>query len=767
LTITVTHSLVSTKPDAGDPTIVSSNAWNDDHEIAGLGTGVEAVLAVNTGTAGSVLAKDGALGTPISATLTHATGLPISTGVSGLGANVATALSVAVGSAGAPVVQNGALGTPSSGVGTNITGVPISTGISGLGDNVATRLADDYVIRERLLETQNRYLRYNLGRCTMTIATPAVVTSAAHCPHDGVEVCTITIATPGVVTVGTEGSYTGHGFANDDPISFWTTGALPTGLTANTPTTVTTYYVRNKTDTTFEISLTAGGASIDTSGSQSGIHKFERASWLPTGVTEGQVYYITSVPDADTFQFSATEGGAAVNTSGTQAGKITLQTGNDDNDGLTLSRTGALLHVSAAIRQTQQLDMNGRFIVYNCADSTYLPNPNDSTEYNRNKKILVMIHPVPELTPVDDIGEGWPVGNGRMKFFGNEDYRHNVVWRSTEGVSVDIVGPLPWNLDLRCITVDCDWYNHFYLETLTSGFYADHLAYRGNATIEQVYNNTSGGFIYMHGTHDIFCAPSNEFALITYGSRINYGAPGAHLRGVRAYTPQSYANAMWSVWHKGSSLSIRYSIDCLGSFTGAPFYIYGDAEVRHEMWTGASPRGFQWPGSIPPIIELGGSFNTRDYSISGSESYLRSDSMSKRVAADFDKTNDTLANVTGLSFPLTFSGINYKIDATLYTTSDVAAGIKFALDGTATVDNMIVEAQVTQGTSIVVNERATALAATFGDITAVTTATVKITGSFTSTTTNGFVRLQFAQNATNASASKILEGSTMSVTAIT
>jgi len=79
-----------------------------------------------------------ALGTPVSATLTNATGLPISTGISGLGTSVATALAVNVGTAGAPVVNGGALGTPSSGTLTNCTFPTLNQNTTGSAATLTT-----------------------------------------------------------------------------------------------------------------------------------------------------------------------------------------------------------------------------------------------------------------------------------------------------------------------------------------------------------------------------------------------------------------------------------------------------------------------------------------------------------------------------------------------------------------------------------------------------------------------------------------------------
>lgn len=74
------------------------------------------------------------LGTPSAVTLTNATGLPVATGISGLGTGIAAALAVNTGSAGAPVLFDGAGGTPSSLTLTNATGLPTA----GIVDDAVT-----------------------------------------------------------------------------------------------------------------------------------------------------------------------------------------------------------------------------------------------------------------------------------------------------------------------------------------------------------------------------------------------------------------------------------------------------------------------------------------------------------------------------------------------------------------------------------------------------------------------------------------------------
>lgn len=95
-------------------------------------------------------------------------------------------------------------------------------------------------------------------------------------------VFTVTIASPGVFT------FTSHGLLINDRVYLRTTGALPTGLAQNT----LYYVVSTPTANTFTLSATLGGAAINTSGSQSGVHTM----WFcPYGLGDGTTTF--NLPD--------------------------------------------------------------------------------------------------------------------------------------------------------------------------------------------------------------------------------------------------------------------------------------------------------------------------------------------------------------------------------------------------------------------------------------------------------------------------------------
>jgi hypothetical protein len=119
---------------------------------------------------------------------------------------------------------------------------------------------------------------YTGGEATRTLTGVEAVTGVS------LGTCTITIASPGVIT------RVAHGLAVGDPVRFTTTGALPTGLTAST-----TYYVISAglTADEFQVSATSGGAAVNTSGSQSGVHTLTDRS-MPS-VTVGDIVWQTVI----------------------------------------------------------------------------------------------------------------------------------------------------------------------------------------------------------------------------------------------------------------------------------------------------------------------------------------------------------------------------------------------------------------------------------------------------------------------------------------
>jgi len=91
-------------------------------------------------------------------------------------------------------------------------------------------------------------------------------------------IATLTIATPCVVTANVN-------LADGTPITFSTTGWLPTGLLPGV-----TYYTKYITASTFNLAATSGGASINTTGTQSGTQTINSNGILLSSLTGADGY---------------------------------------------------------------------------------------------------------------------------------------------------------------------------------------------------------------------------------------------------------------------------------------------------------------------------------------------------------------------------------------------------------------------------------------------------------------------------------------------
>lgn len=122
------------------------------------------------------------------------------------------------------------------------------------------------------------------------------------------------------------------------------------------------------------------------------------------------------------------------------------------------------------------------------------------------------------------------------------------------------------------------------------------------------------------------------------------------------------------------------------------------------------------------------------------------------VSSQFDKTDVTLANITGLSAPVT-AGKTYAFEALLFVDADVIGGSKYAIAGTATATAIKYEVVFISDSanSMVITSRQTALGGSAGQ--AGTTAGIcRMSGTIT-VNAAGTLTVQFAQNAANGTSS--------------
>lgn len=239
-----------------------------------------------------------------------------------------------------PTLVTPVLGTPASGVATNLTGTASGltagtvttnanlTGVITSSGNATSIASQTGTGTKFVVDTSPVLVTPTLGVATATTINGSTVSPGqysgtttndnatagnigeyvfAGTKLGGITSATVTItnASPGVVT------WTAHGFLDNSPVYFTTTGTLPTGFSPSTP-----YYVvpSSQTANTFTLSATIGGAAINTSSAGSGVHTgFNALPVNNSGINQNITSMVLTAGDWDVNVMGFTTGGATTN----------------------------------------------------------------------------------------------------------------------------------------------------------------------------------------------------------------------------------------------------------------------------------------------------------------------------------------------------------------------------------------------------------------------------------------------------------------------
>ncbi len=388
--------------------------------------------------------------------------------------------------------------------------------------------------------------------------------------------------------------------------------------------------------------------------------------------------------------------------------------GSDSNTGLVDSAGGAFLTIQKALTTVaSDINLNGFDVTIQVRDGTYLGD-------------------ITLDSPFD--------GDGTVTLVGNIATPANVIIQAVGGAAPFYGHGLLVTNGARLVV------NSVHFQRVMALSYGVEASAYGYIDLSQCVFSTTGSYtganIHAHEFGYIEITGDITVQSGTYGSPHLFADYFGHIGGLQ-YTTTLTGVPSLTFFANARRNSMIQTGTFIGTFTGTRW----NATEKSLVLT-SIPTLTAIPGSVAGNTDEDSTYNDQNEYY-----YVRT--------SDFNKTDTTPSVALGATL---LAGGYYEFTARLFTTSNVAAGVKAGVTYTAGVTAIVYDTFIYSGTSISAHARATA-SGTYTGVTAVTDAFIEIKG-FVQPSVTGSFSVLFAQNVVNAAPSTAMLGSTLHVVRI-